>query len=379
VNTLLSEDQAELENVCRRLLEREWPLEQALRALEPGGTGHSPELWQTLVDAGWIGYPFPPDVGGGGGDLIELGLIYRAAGERLVPHSFYSAMFAGLLIDALGSEAQKRSLLAPLIAGEHLITVACAEPHAAEETRLFRTRASRVGDRWVLKGTKAFVADAGTAQVLLVLAAVHAVSERLGWGVFAVDTRHLSGRIERTSAFGGVPLFQIDLTGVEIPQDALLGGMDAVGSTLAVYGDTVEKATALQCMEMAGGIGAVLSRTVDYVKERMQFDQPIGSKQAVQHLLANISMHLDGARVAALKALYLKARGLPASKAVSIAKVALGEGYTNATITAQQLWGAMGYARETGLYLWTERAKVTDAWLGTRASHLRRLAAHMGL
>jgi alkylation response protein AidB-like acyl-CoA dehydrogenase len=231
----------------------------------------------------------------------------------------------------------------------------------------------------VLNGTKAFVADAGTADVILVVTRIQSISDQMGWGLIAVERAQLDGRTERTPAFGGVPLFEVDLGGLEVPADALLGGFEAVAGTLAAFTDVVERATALQCMEMAGGIAAVLDRTIEYVKERKQFDQPIGSKQAVQHMLANIAMHLDGARVAALKALYLKARGRPASRAISIAKIALGEGYTNATIAAQQLWGAMGFARETGLYIWSERAKVTDVWLGTRASHLRRLAAHMGL
>lgn len=379
MNTLLSAEQAELEGYCQKLLEREWPLEKAIQVLKPGGSGHSPQLWSALVEAGWLGYPFSSELGGADGSLIDLGLIYRAAGERLVPHSFYSAMFAGLLVDALGSAAQKRALLAPQIAGQRVMTVAFAEPHAADEIRLYKTRAQQVGGHWVLRGSKAFVADVATADTVLVLSTIQANSERVGWGVFAVSRAQLGDRAHRTSAFGGVPLYQILLDGLELPADALLGGLDAVPDTLAAFNDVLEKNTALQCMEMVGGIRAVLQKTIEYTTTRQQFDRPIGANQAVQHMLANIAMHLDGARVAALKALFLKAHGRDAARAISTAKVVIGEGYVNATITAQQLWGSMGYARETGLYLWTERAKLTDSWLGTRAGHLRKVAGHMGL
>jgi len=379
VNTLLSSEQIELENYCQKLLENEWSLEKAIKAFEPEGSRHSPELLKTLAEVGWLGMPFAEKYGGAGTNLIDLGLVYRASGEYLVPSSFYSSVFAALVIDALGSEEQKLSLLSAVIAGKTLATVAQGEAHAVEEFRLFKSKATRVGDTWVLKGGKAFVADAATAGLVLVLARIHDVSEYTGWGVFAVDAQQLQGRIRANHAFGNIPLSSIDLDDLAVPYSALLGGEDAIASTLDIYTGVVEKATALQCMEMVGGINAVLNRTVAYVKEREQFGRPIGANQSVQHMLADIAIHLDGARVAALKALFLVSEGRPAARAISMAKTMLGEGYVNATITAQQVWGSMGYARETGLYLWTERAKVTDVWHGTRNSHLRRVATLMGL
>jgi alkylation response protein AidB-like acyl-CoA dehydrogenase len=380
VNTLLSEDQLALEEFCLKLLQKEWPLHTAIQVLAPNGPRHSPELWKQLVEAGWLGYPFASALGGADGELIDLGVIYRAAGEYLVPSSYYSCMFAALLIDALATDAQKRELLAPMIAGRHILTTACAEPHAAEETRLFKASARRVGDEWVLYGTKAFVADFASADIVLVLARIRAVSDHTGWGLFAVPKAQCGKGARRTDAFGATPLSEITLTDLRLPLSSLLGGIEAAGRTLAAFDDIVQKATALQCMEMAGGIDGVLKFTTDYMKKRVQFGKPLGANQAVQHMLANVAMNLDGVRVAALKALYLAAKQRPgAARSVSLAKVALGEGYVNATITCGELWGAMGYARETGLYLWSERAKVTDVWLGTRANHLRKLANHMGL
>jgi 3-oxocholest-4-en-26-oyl-CoA dehydrogenase beta subunit len=380
VNTLLSEDQRALEDNCRKLLQQEWPLQTAIKVLAPAGPRHSPQLWKQLVEAGWLGYPFTAALGGADGELTDLGVIYRVAGEYLVPSSYYSCMFAGLLIDVLATAAQKQTLLAPMIAGQHLITAAYSEPHAAEESRLFKTCATRVGDEWVLNGSKSFVADLGSADIVLVLARIRAVSDHTGWGVFAVPKAKLGIGVRRTEAFGATPLSEIVFENLELPMDTLLGDMEAAGKTLAAFDDVVQKATALQCMEMSGGISGALKFTTDYMKKRIQFGKPLGANQAVQHMLANVAMNLDGVRVAALKAVFLAAKQRPnAARAVSLAKVALGEGYVNATITCGELWGAMGYARETGLYLWSERAKVTDVWHGTRAHHLRKLANHMGL
>ncbi len=379
MDTQLSEDQAALEASCQKLLEKEWPLDQAMKTLGPGGSGHSSRLWAALVEAGWLGLPFSVDLGGAGGDLIDLGLCYRAAGERRVPNTFHSCVFAGLLIDRLGSEAQKIRYLQPIIAGASLATVAYSEPHAAEQALLFKTTATRVGNGWVLSGVKEFVPDVETADVMLVLANARANADRADWGLFAVARDRVAGGVHRHRALGGEALYRVELNKVHVPADALLGGEAALPHALGAFQDVVEQVTALQCMEMTGGASTVLKRTVEYVSERQQHGRAIGSFQAVQQMLANVAIQLDGARVAALQALFLKSKGRAAAREVAIAKIASGELYTCATTTAHQVWGAMGYARESGVYLWSERAKVTDARFGTAASHLRKLADLMGI
>ena len=378
MDTQLSEDQHLLEDACEKLLEKEWPLENAMKALGPDDGGHSSALWKTFAENGWLALPFPEELGGAGASLNELGLVYRAAGRRLVPSTFYSCLFAELLIHQLGTQAQAAEYLPDIFAGRRLATVAYSEPQAAEASNIFTTTASRVGDTWILKGVKAFVPNVDTADFILVLAKVQTYIDRGGWGLFVVAADQVSNT-RRQSTFGGEHLFELSFDGVSVSLNAQLGGEVARTTTLDGFEDVVEKACALQCMEMAGGIKEVLDRTVAYVSERVVLGRPIGSYQAVQHMLADIFIELNGARLAALQALSLKSKGLPAAREIAIAKMALGETYTNATVIAHEVWGAMGYARETGLYLWSERAKVTDAWFGTRPMHLRRLQAEMGL
>jgi alkylation response protein AidB-like acyl-CoA dehydrogenase len=97
-----------------------------------------------------------------------------------------------------------------------------------------------------------------------------------------------------------------------------------------------------------------------YIKEGNQFGRPIAGFQAAQHHVANMRMAIDGARLAANQAIWWVGQGQVAERKVAIAKLKCGEAYKNATLTAHQSHGGMGYLRETNLHLWSERAKVTE-------------------
>src|SRR5699024_2813063 len=133
------------------------------------------------------------------------------------------------------------------------------------------------------------------------------------------------------------------------------------------------KATALQTMEMVGGMKKVIQMTVDYVSHRKQFGIPIGAFQAVQHHLANLSIYSDGAELAAYQAVNILSNGEDAVRETSIAKAVASKAYKEITIMDHQLWGGMGYSTESDLYLWSNRAKATELSFGTRDYHLKKL------
>ena len=107
------------------------------------------------------------------------------------------------------------------------------------------------------------------------------------------------------------------------------------------------------------------SGAVDYLKIREQFNRPLASFQAAQHLIANMRMAIDGARLTANQAIWWLSRGQSAPRAVAIAKMHCSEAYKRATLDGHQLHGGMGFVRETDLHLWSERAKATEIQGGT--------------
>ncbi len=369
----LTEEQHAFIGASRRMLERVCSTEIVREAATPGGPGHSKEVWQCLADAGWLGMPFAADFDGAAAPLFDLGLAYREAGRVLVPTTLYSTILAGMFITSVGTVEQKERWLRPLCRGDLIGTVALSEAHAFENLDLISTTAESSAGGWVLNGEKAFVANAGVADVTLVLARVGKDDHRPRFGVFATPSGAPGVQIDAYLTFGQDALFEMKLDHCELPGDALLGGVGTAGPWRVLCEPPLRNARALQCMEMLGGIEAVLDRTVRYVSQRHQFGVPIGSFQAVQHHLANIAMRLEAGRVAAFRALWAASERADPEREITIAELWLRETYVEATLIAHQVWGGMGYALDSGLYLWSQRAKTLDLVCGRKATRYEQL------
>ena len=226
-----------------------------------------------------------------------------------------------------------------------------------------------------MSGTKLFVPDAQSAELLLVVAKSTSRGDD-AVALFAIP-RHTKGLgIAPMATFGHDAQAVVTLDSVVVGTDALVIGPLPSEAWREWFETVNPRATALQCMEMLGGAERVLEDTVAYIKERNVFGRPIGTFQAAQHHVANMGIALGAAKVASYKALFDAASDKgDARRSVSIAKSWLDKAYKETTIMAHQLPGAIGYVRETDLHLWSQRAKTTELTFGDRRSHLARLAA----
>ena len=211
------------------------------------------------------------------------------------------------------------------------------------------------------------------ADVTLVLARIGDDNTSPAFGIFIVP-RDTSGlHLDPYLTFGQDAQYELTLSGCRLPDHALLGGRAANRDWRGLCEETVCRVRALHCMEMLGGIEAVLDRTVAYVTQRFQFGVPIGSFQAVQHQLANVAMRLEAGRIAAFRALWAASEQDTFGHETTVAERWLCDTYVQATLTAHQVWGGMGYALEEHLYLWSQRAKALDLMSGRRATRLEQL------
>lgn len=365
-----TEEQLALRELARDLFTAYCPPEvtRGLKAGVPGpadGTAPDAALWSALAKAGLLGLAIPEDLGGEGAGLYELGVLFHEGGRALAPTRFYTTQFFALAIERLAEKDTAQNLLRPVCSGDVTATLACWNPADASDLRP-PLRAQQVDGRWVLDGTIENVSNADRATRLLVTAAapISGHPDRVLGFVLNPRVPAVARQALRTIAGDSSSRLVVDGYRVDIDAgdagDAVLSGLDGSGLSERGLRWVAQVAVALQSMEMAGGAQAVLDRTVAYVSEREQFGRPIGSFQAVQHQIADCRIAVEGARLAAGRAVFQLGLGEIATRGVAIAKMHASRAYVDTTLTAHQLHGGMGYVRDTDLHLWSERAKVTE-------------------
>jgi alkylation response protein AidB-like acyl-CoA dehydrogenase len=183
-------------------------------------------------------------------------------------------------------------------------------------------------------------------------------------------------RVEPLSSLARTPQSRVRFRNVTLPATALLG---ASGSAWPKLEKLRREHAALLCADLAGGADAVLAMTVAYVCEREQFGVKLGTFQAVQQLVANMAIDLEGARHVARQACWMLAEGRKAEREVAIAKAWTARAYRDVTLLAHQLHGGAGYVVEHELHRHTFRAKVAALMLGSTEEWLEDLAGRLRL
>ena len=169
------------------------------------------------------------------------------------------------------------------------------------------------------------------------------------------------------------PQHAVRFENVVVEDGAALGGGEAAMKRL------LDRATVLHCAQSVGGAQRVLEMTVDYTKQRVQFDRAIATFQSVQHDCADMVMSIDAARLATYEAITRIEDGQPADKEIALAKTLTNHAYKWTTLTAQQIHGGIGFMEEYDLQLWTRRAKVAELKFGASSGHVESFAQQMGL
>ena len=371
-----SEVQQMLRSSAQEFLSRECPL-TLVREMEADPRGYTDGLWRQLVSLGWTGLVMPERYGGTGGSFLDISVLLEEMGRALAPGPFFSTVvLGGLTVLDAGTEAQKDDLLPRIISGELTMTLALTEPSATYEPWGIETAAVRQGDDYALSGVKLFVPDAHVAGLLVVAARTSAeLDPARGVTLFLVPAGSPGLALTSLNTISSDRQSEVTLDQVRVPVSAVLG---RVGGGWPVVRRALQRAVAGKCMEMAGGAGAVLNMTVEYVKQRAQFGRPVGSFQAVQHHCANMATDVEGSRNIAYQAAWRVSEGLPAEREVSMAKAWVSEAYQRVCATAHQCHGAIGFTEEHDLQLYTRRAKVLELTYGGANFHRELAFQHVG-
>lgn len=326
-----TEDQVQLQASLRKALEKECTAE-GLRALWDTETGRSRERWGKLAELGLLGLLVPEEHGGLGMSEVDLVLLLEETGRAALPEPVLETAAVG--VPLLCATSMAADWLPKVASGDAVITVG----HPLNP----------------------FVADAHVADLLLLPHGdeLHAI------------TRAGASLVRQACSDPSRRMFRVDWKPAAATRVA-------VGADARRLLDAALDRAALACAAQQLGLAQqMLDMGVRYATERQQFGKPIGSFQAVKHLLANVAVRLEFARPAVYRAAFAVAHDAPARAVeVSHAKVAASEAALLAAKTVHQVHGAMGYTWECDLHIWMKRAWALDVTWGTSAWHRARVAA----
>jgi len=337
--------------------------------------GFSAEIWKQFAELGWLALPIAEAHGGLGGGAVEVGILMEAFGRGLVSEPYLStAVIGAALISECGTDAQKQALLPDIAGGSLHLAFAHSERQARFDLADVRTAAKKTPDGWRLDGSKTAVLDGNAAGQIIVSARVDDGSGKPGkLCLFLVPqgTRGLASR--DYPRLGGGRACNLELSGVQLPADALLGdGGDALPAIEAA----IDRAMAALGAEAVGIMQTLLDQTLEYTRIRKQFGRPLSANQVIRHRLADMAMQCDEARSMALRAaLMADAEPVARSRAASGAKAKIGKCARFVAEQSVQLHGAMGVTEELDVGSYFKRLLAFDTLFGGSAHHYRRHAA----
>lgn len=373
----LSEEQEMLKTSARDFLQKECP-KKLVKQLDESDEGYSPELWQRIAGLGWLGLMFPDEYGGSGGSFLDLVVLLEEMGYNILPGPFFSTVvLGGPTILAAGNKEQKRELLPGIASGEIILTLALTEPSVGYDASSVKTTAVAHNGEYVINGTKLFVPDANVADLLLCVARTkEAENPEDGITIFLVDAKSPGIECTLLKTLARDKQCEVLFNNASVPKENILGELD---QGWPVVQDALQKATVAKCAEMVGGAQAALDMAIAYAKERIQFNRPIGSFQAIQHYCANMVSDVDGSRFVTYKAAWKVSEGLPATMDVAVAKAWTSEAYRRVTLLAHQIFGAIGFTMDHDLHLYYRRAKASEMMFGDSAFQRAIVSRELGL
>jgi alkylation response protein AidB-like acyl-CoA dehydrogenase len=373
----LTEEQEMLQTMARDFLTKECP-KALVRELEEDEKGYSPELWRKMAELGWMGLVLPAEYDGMEMGFMDLIILLQEMGRNILPGPFFCTVVLGSLpIFSAGTDEQKKEFLPKIASGEMILTMALTEPNGRYDAAGVETKAVAQGDSFVISGTKLFVENAHIADYMICVArTTEGATPEEGITLFLVDAKSPGIKVEGIPTMADDKLCEVVFENVSVPRNNMLGELD---NGWPIVARTLEQATMAKCAEMVGGAEAALDMTLNYVKERVQYNRPIGSFQVIQHYCANMWTSVVTSRNILYKTAWKVGEGLPATGDVAAAKGWINQAYTFVTERAVQCHGAIGLTRDHDIGLYYRRAKAGELAFGDTDFQKEIVAQQMGL
>jgi alkylation response protein AidB-like acyl-CoA dehydrogenase len=360
-----NDEQIMMAKTVREFVKRTVP-KTLVREMEEDDKGFTPEIWKEMATLGWVGCVIPEEYGGVGGSFLDLAVLLEEMGRALLPSPFLPTMTGIFIIVEGGTKEQKQRLLPQIAEGKLILTPAWSQPSIEYDITSQLTGVLR-GSNYVLSGSRLFVPYANAANYLI----SQVYTTNGATTLFLVDTKSKGLNFNPLLTMAKDKQFEVEFDNVAVPQDDILGELN----NGQVYLDRVlPKVLVLKSIEMLGGAQQVLEMTTEYAKQRVQFGQPIGSFQAVQHHCANMAIDVEASRFLAYKAAWLINQGLPCTKEAYMTKAWVSDAYRRIVVLGKQIHGGYGVISEYDLQLYLRRQQSDELFMGDADFYRGRIA-----
>ncbi|KRQ10353.1 acyl-CoA dehydrogenase [Bradyrhizobium pachyrhizi] len=357
MNFDFSDEQKQMRDEARKFLSEQCP-PKAVREVLDGKAPYDKALWKGLAEMGFLGVAIPEQFGGAGAGHLELCVIAEEMGRALAPVPFSSTVYlAAEAILIAGSDAQKQKWLPKIAAGEAIGTLALFEGKGNPSPKAIKLTANG----GVLNGLKKPVPDGAIADFAVVAARTGSSGRESDISLFIVDLK--AGGVEVKS------LINIDLTRGQAEftfKDAKAEPLGATGEGWSVISQVLDRAAVLTAFEQVGGADRALEMGRDYALDRIAFGRPIGSFQAVKHMLADMYVSATLARSNCYYgawALSTNAGELP--EAAAAARISATQAFQHCAKNNIQVHGGMGFTWEFDCHMYYRRANAVALGLGS--------------
>ncbi|ATO27258.1 acyl-CoA dehydrogenase [Bacillus atrophaeus] len=326
-------------------------------------------LFQEMADLGLTGIPWPEQYGGIGSDYLayviaveELSKVCASTGVTLSAHT----SLCGWPLYAYGTEEQKQTYLTPLALGEKIGAYGLTEAGSGSDAGGMKTVAERIGDDYLLNGSKIFITNGGAADIYIVFAVTDPEQRKKSVTAFIVEKGFEGfsiGKKEKKLGIRSSPTTEIIFEDCLVPAKNRLGeegeGFKIAMSTL----DGGRNGIAAQAVGIAQG---ALDEALQYAKERKQFGKPVAEQQAIAFKLADMATMIEASRLLTYQAAWLESSGLPYGKASAMSKLLAGDTAMKVTTEAVQIFGGYGYTKDYPVERYMRDAKITQIYEGTQ-------------
>ena len=374
MNFNLSEEQTLLKDSVSKFVMNDYDYETRTKHTQME-KGFNPDTWRTFAELGWLCVPFSEEDGGIGGGPIESMIMMEEFGKGLVVEPYFSTvMLAGAVVAKAASADQKAQLLAGIIEGSSLMSLAYIERQSRFDLFDVATKAEKQADGYVLNGKKSMVLHGASANAFIVSARTSGNQrDESGISLFVVDANTDGLSITDYPTLDGHRAVELDLNNVTVPASALLG---EEGAALGVLNAVADDACLALSAEAVGMMEKLYKETVEYTKNRKQFGVPIAVFQALQHRMVDMFTLHEECKSLLLKAvLSCEAGEADASRNISALKYAIATKGQKVAHEAIQIFGGMGMTDEMSVGMYLKRINVINTLFGNGDYHLQRFMA----